>query len=170
MAYLRLTETGIVYPYTLAELRAAHPQTSFPRTLSLELLADFGVQEVQEVPPPEHDPLTQDCEELPPAGINGVWTQQWRVVAASPEDVAVRLARWRSQMVCSRAQGKLALLHADLLDIVEAWVATQDRKTQIEYAERGEWRRDWPLVVSAGAAFGLTDTDLDNLFIQAPSL
>lgn len=170
MAYLRLTETGIVYPYTLAELRAEHPQTSFPHTLSPELLADFGVQQVQEVPAPDYDPLTQDRDELPPTNISGVWTQQWQVVAASLEDVAVRLANWRAQMVCSKAQGQLALLQAGLLDAVQAWVAGQERAVQLEYLARGEWRRDWPLVIGAGAAMGLSEAQLDGLFALAATL
>ena len=167
MAYLRLTADGIVYPYTLGQLRAAHPQTSFPSTLSLEVLADFGVQWVQEVPPPDYDPLTQDRAELPPIAVDGAWTQQWQVVAASPEVVAVRLATWRAQMVCSKAQGQLALLQAGLLDAVEAWVAGQERAVQIEYLARGEWRRDWPLVIGAGAAMGLSEAQLDGLFALA---
>ena len=73
-------------------------------------------------------------------------------------------------MTCSPAQGRLALLHANLLDLVEAWVATQDRATQIEYAARTEWRRDWPLVTSAGTALGLSDSQLDDLFTLAGTL
>ncbi len=96
------------------------------------------------------------------------------VVDWSAADVAEyeaqALANRREQMMCSRAEGKLALLQVGLLDMVEAWVATQDRKTQIEYAERGEWRRTWPLVISAGTTLGLTDTDLDNLFATAGEL
>lgn len=102
------------------------------------------------------------------------WAVTFPVVFWTPEQIAEyeaqALANRRAQMVCSRAQGKLALLQADLLDTVESWVATQPRATQIEYAERGEWRRDWPLVVNAGTAMGLTDSQLDDLFTLAPTL
>ena len=167
MAYLRLTETGIVYPYTLAELRAEHPQTSFPHTLSPELLADFGVQQVQEVPAPDYDPLTQDREELPPAGVNGIWTQQWRVVAASPADVAARLARWRGQLTVTPRQARLAMQQAGLITAVTAWIAAADEATRIEWEFALEVRRDWPPITACAAALGLTDEQLDELFTLA---
>ncbi|MBP6733626.1 MAG: hypothetical protein KA142_02845 [Chromatiaceae bacterium] len=93
----------------------------------------------------------------------------WSAEAIAEYEAQARANR-PAQMVCSRAQGKLALLQADLLDTVESWVSTQPRATQIEYAERGEWRRDWPLVVNAGTAMGLTDSQLDDLFTLAPTL
>ena len=70
----------------------------------------------------------------------------------------------------SAAQGRLALLQADALDALEAWVASQDRATQIEYAARGEWRRDWPLVATGATVLGLTDGQVDDLFILAATL
>ena len=70
----------------------------------------------------------------------------------------------------SPAQGRLALLQSDLLEAVEAWIATQPRATQIEYESRTEWRRNWPLVIAAGTALGLTEAQLDALFDQAATL
>lgn len=102
---------------------------------------------------------------IPDPPAPGAWYDgtQWQVYEPT-------LEQRRAAMVCSKAQGKLALLQAGLLDTVEAWIATQPRTVQIEYEARGEWQRTWPLVVSAGLAFGLTDTDLDNLFTLAPTL
>ncbi|MBP8282895.1 MAG: hypothetical protein KAX46_03125 [Chromatiaceae bacterium] len=88
---------------------------------------------------------------------------EWQEYAQTPE-------QRRALLRCSPAQGRLALLNAGLLDAVEAWVATQSRAVQIEYASRPEWRRDWPLVANAGLAFGLTDAQLDDLFTLAPTL
>ena len=110
---------------------------------------------------PSYDPETQSL------AFDGT---DWVITARSAEEIAQALAARRANMSCSRAQGKLALLQAELLDTVEAWVATQPRATQIEYAERGEWLRTWPLVVSAGVEFGLTDTDLDDIFTLAATL
>lgn len=170
LLYLRQLADEIRYPYAPETLRTDYPHTSFPWPPPAALLAEYGVFPVMDREPPAYDPLTQDCEELPPSGINGIWTQQWRVVAASPEVVAVRLANWRAQMVCSKAQGQLALLQAGLLDAVEAWVAGQERAVQLEYLARGEWRRDWPLVIGAGAAMGLSEAQLDGLFALAATL
>lgn len=162
-------ETLAVYP-THAAIRAAWPQTSFPTHLTDAVLAELGLVPVLPAPQPAYDPLTQDRAELPPIAVDGAWNQQWQVVAASPEVVAVRLANWRAQMVCSKAQGQLALLQAGLLDAVQAWVAGQERAVQLEYLARGEWRRDWPLVIGAGAAMGLSEAQLDGLFALAATL
>lgn len=99
----------------------------------------------------------------PPAP--GAWYDgtQWQVYEPT-------LEQRRSAMSCSSAQGQLALLRAGLLDAVEAWVATQSREVQIEYAARTVWDRTWPLVVSAGAALGLSDAQMDEQFALAATL
>ena len=70
----------------------------------------------------------------------------------------------------SAAQGRLALLQVGVLDALEAWIATQPRATQIEYAARSTWRRDWPLVATGGAAMGLSEVQMDDLFKLAATL
>ena len=102
---------------------------------------------------------------IPDPPAPGAWYDgsAWQVYEPTIEQL-------REQMTCSPAQGRLALLNAGLLDAVEAWVATQSRAVQIEYASRTEWRRTWPLVISAGTTLGLTDTDLDALFAAAGAL
>ncbi len=70
----------------------------------------------------------------------------------------------------SAAQGRLALLQADALDAMEDWITTQPRTTQIEYFSRGTWRRDWPLVATGATALGLTEGQVDDLFILAATL
>jgi len=71
------TEKGALkqWPYAYAELRAAHPDTSFPREPSAELLAEYGVYEVAPTQPnPGPDKI---AVEAPPELVKGVWTQQW---------------------------------------------------------------------------------------------
>lgn len=42
---------------------------------------------VQWVEPPEFDRATQRCAETAPIEINGVWTMQWHVRDATPEEI-----------------------------------------------------------------------------------
>ena len=151
-------------------VRAAFPQTSFPSALSPQVLAEHGVYPVTQTSPPEHSAATHVVEAAPPVEVDGQWTQQWTVRGLTPEEVMTRAAARRARMKCSRAQGQLALLQAGVLDALEAWVATQSRSTQIDYAARGEWRRDWPLVATGAAALGLTEAQVDDLFILAATL
>ncbi len=170
MAYLRTTSAGVEYPYPLVKLRRDCPQTSFPQTLVPERLVDFGVHWVPDDPPPAHDAVTQDLEELPPALLEGAWSRQWRVTAAAPAAVAERLARWRAAMRVSPRQARLALRQAGLLGTVTAWIAQADEITRIEWESATEIRRDWPPIAQCGAALGLAEAQLDGLFALAASL
>ncbi len=151
-------------------VRAAFPQTSFPSALSPQVLAEHGLYPVTQTPLPEHSAATHVVEAAPPAEVDGQWTQQWTVRGLTPEEVTDRAAARRAGMRCSRAQGQLALLQAGVLDALEAWVASQDRATQIEYAARGVWRREWPLVATGAASLGMTEAQVDDLFILAATL
>lgn len=70
----------------------------------------------------------------------------------------------------TRGQFKLALLQMDLLDDVEAAIALADRATQINYAERLDFERNHPLVITMAAALGKTDAEVDALFVLAATL
>lgn len=70
----------------------------------------------------------------------------------------------------TRGQFKLALLQMDLLDDVEAAIALADRATQINYAERLDFERNHPLVITMATALGKTEAEVDALFILAATL
>ena len=72
--------------------------------------------------------------------------------------------------VVSRAQFILALLQIDLLDEVEAAIAAADRAAQINYNERLEFERSFPLIATMAAVLGKTDADIDALFVLAATL
>lgn len=72
--------------------------------------------------------------------------------------------------VISMRQARLALLGAGLLDAVEAAVAQADQAVKIEWEFTADLKRDWPTLVALSAALGLTDEQVDNLFLQASQL
>ena len=72
--------------------------------------------------------------------------------------------------VVSRAQFILALLQIDLLDEVEAAIAAADRAAQINYEERLEFERSFPLIATMAAVLGKTDAEVDALFVLAATL
>ena len=97
---------------------------------------------------------------------------------AAPESLATLIAEWETLAVnqyydastITPRQARLALLSAGLLDAVEAYVATQPRAVQVEWEFANEIRRDWPPVVNAASALGLTNTHVDALFAAAARL
>lgn len=75
------------YPYSASQLKRDNPQTSFPKDMTDEVLASWGVYPVQATQQPAYDPITQGIAEVPPLQINGRWEQQWKVYELAPEVV-----------------------------------------------------------------------------------
>lgn len=75
------------YPFGgFAALRQLHPNVSFPRDPSPELLAEWGLHPVAEVDPPASTRSTY-YDEGEPALVNGVWTMTWAERQRSQEAV-----------------------------------------------------------------------------------
>lgn len=75
----------------------------------------------------------------------------------------------------TRAQGKSALIMAGLWDDVVSYVdgitdPTEKALALVALNDTTHWQRSSPFLNSASMALGLTDEDLDNLFIQASGL
>ena len=66
--------------------------------------------------------------------------------------------------------GGLALLAAGLLPTVTAAVAAADAVAQIEWEYAQEVRRYWPTLLALQGAVGLSDAQLDALFVAAAAL
>ena len=65
-------------------------------TLTPDERVMFGVHELVETPQPTFDPEAQKVVKLDPAPVNGVWTQQWEVVALTADEINVKLAALQS--------------------------------------------------------------------------
>jgi hypothetical protein len=82
-------------------------------------------------------------------------------VAPTPPRVPVAVAM---------RQARLALEAIGKLDDVDAAIAQAGRTAQIEWEYAHEVRRDAALVIGIGAALGLTEAEIDALFIAASEL
>lgn len=67
-------------------------------------------------------------------------------------------------------QARLALLAVELLDDVEAAVAAAGRSAQIEWEYATDVQRSHPLIAAVQAAKGLSDADVDALFMAASEM
>jgi hypothetical protein len=77
--------------------------------------------------------------------------------------------------VVTRAQGKAALILANkwngVLDYVESVKdASEKSLSLVALNDTVDWHRDSPFLNSAASAIGLTDKDLDDLFIAASKI
>lgn len=78
-------------------------------------------------------------------------------VAGVPQSVTMRQAR-------------LALAATELLATVNAVVAQADEATQIEWEFAATVDRGWPTLIALQGALGLTDAQIDDLFVLAATL
>ena len=72
--------------------------------------------------------------------------------------------------VVTMAQAQLALLAAGHLDAVEAAVETMPREAQILWRKANTVVRGDPLLIELAALFGLTEADIDALFVAGSKL
>lgn len=75
----------------------------------------------------------------------------------------------------SRAQGKAALIQAGLWSAVVAYVdamtdPTEKALAQVALNDTTEWLRTSPFLNAAATALGLTETQLDDLFLTAATI
>jgi hypothetical protein len=78
-----------------------------------------------------------------------------------PPGVPRQVPRW---------QARRALLNAGLLDAVEAAVAAADRHVQITWEDAPNIVRDSPFIAAIGPSLGLTDAQIDALFVAAAQI
>lgn len=92
--------------------------------------------------------------------------------AGVPSEVldAAELDSRRAAMSCTPRQARRALDEADLLDSVEAYIATAPKAVQIDWEYASSFRRDYGAITTAGTALGMTDSQIDDLFIAAMTL
>jgi hypothetical protein len=82
MSYVKASgQTIVEYPYSLAKLKADNPNTSFPREVSDELLAEFGVYPVLDTEQPTPGEFERVVEALPMFS-DGAWRKQWTLAVA----------------------------------------------------------------------------------------
>lgn len=87
-----------------------------------------------------------------------VWADGWE---EGPEPVPFEV---------TRAQGKLALLNAGLLANAQAAATTAGQAAEIAFNDALTYERTSPTLNALATALGLSNGDLDSLFIAASKL
>lgn len=139
-----------------------------------ELAASKGAWLVLvDTPRPEYDPMTHGLREAPPLADSFQCTRQWEVFPLPAEEAAANAAALIPRSVTMR-QARLALLGAGKLAAVDAAIDAMGEPTktaariELEYA--GEVQRHNGFVAALGPALGLTDAQIDALFVAAAGL
>ena len=146
MAYIN-TKTGR-YPLSAADVRAAHPNTSFPaEVVNFEAaIAVIGYAVVQQVPQPVVA-YTQNITEGAPKKTDGDYIQTWVISKASDEEVTQRTA---SQLANVRQERSQLLADCDWTQLPDAtvdqsiWAAYRQALRDISLQPGFPWNVTWP--------------------------
>lgn len=65
---------------THSEIRQACPNTSFPSSLTDEMIAHSGFFVVKDAPTPSYNALTQRIERTPPDQLDDEWIAGWKII------------------------------------------------------------------------------------------
>lgn len=146
----------------ISTIRKEFPNVSIPNGADL---VEFGYEKLIETSRPEYDIATQKLTE----GLDG-YTQTWTIVSLTEEEIEEAFKASVPQVITKR-QIRLALHQSDLLDTVETAIEnSNDMVLKIDYADADEIRRDWQSMLTLSNELGLTEKQVDNLFILAGSL
>lgn len=138
---------------------------------------------IVETEQPDYNAVTQIVTEASPALISGVWTQQWDIVelyaTQEARDAAIAAETERLRLASIPAsvtmrQARLALHAAGLLSGVDAAIASMQEPAKtaatIEWEYASAVERNAGLVPAMAAALGMSEADIDDLFITAATL
>ena len=124
---------GVAQDYTIGQLRKDNPNTSFPRIITEELLAEYGVYPAVHGAMPSYNETTQKVTQNAAATeVDGVWTYGYTVEALTDEEVTAVLAQ--------KASGVRAVRDAKLAET--DWHALSDVTMSAEMAAYRQALRD----------------------------
>ena len=99
-----------------------------------------------------------------------MWTPDPSILITAEMKAAAVQEALRSQMVVSRFQARAALHLAGHLPAVESAIAAADPITQMAWKDAQEFRRNSPTILAMASALGMSDAQVDDLFIAASEI
>lgn len=150
----------------LKKVREARPNISLPKDPTEQQLLEIGIAVV--VDTIFDIPLGSKYAGSSVQLLDDVYTRVYTYTALTAEEIAEAYNISIPKSVSPR-QARLALLQATLLDEVEA-LLINDRTMQIWWEYSLEIDRNSEHIIAMGTALGLTDLQLDDLFVLAASL
>ena len=96
--HLKITN-GQPETYSIGQLRRDNPNTSFPKSPSDALLADWGVYSYTMQDQPVYDHFTQTIQRLDITQVDGAWVQGWEIVSIPTEDASRNTRNQRDSLL-----------------------------------------------------------------------
>lgn len=148
--YVKVNDGAIdSFPYGLTQLRRDNPSTSFPKSLTEELLNSFGVYTVQFDDAPSYDERTQKAEQATtPSEQDGNWVIGWTVSSKTDAEIAEYDTQQANRM---RSERNMRLQGTDYLALSDNTLTTEMatyRQALRDITSHANWPylndSDWP--------------------------
>lgn len=122
------TKEIVEYPYRFTKIFEECPNTSFPKLMDADLLADYGIYTVSQSGLPEFDSLTQMIQE-----VNPIWDDSKQCYRQSFEVVPITEEKHQQELrnLIIKLEGQITQrrLREAVLGSDNGWLVSQD--TQI---------------------------------------
>ena len=135
------------YPYTLGMLRKDNHNVSFPKVMTDEIFAQFGVVRVTPTPRPEYD-HTKEFN-VTAEQVNGAWVEKWVATDVSAEEIAQRTENQANNV---RAERNQKLSQSDWTqgkdiadDVSTAWATYRQALRDVPAQAGFPWTVTWPI-------------------------
>lgn len=143
--YVKLNNGAVSeFPYSLGQLKAEHPNTSFPAEPTAQCLAEYEVFSVVRTPAPVIDSrthqLTQGVEL-----IDGKWTQVWTSVQLPENEAGANIRNERNRRLADCDWTQLGDSPLDA-DGKLAWQLYRETLRMVPQQPDFPWDVQWPPV------------------------
>jgi hypothetical protein len=136
------------FPYSLADLQQANPNTSFPANDDAAY-AEFGMLRVFNSTPPAYDENTQYLQQGTPVFDTEAnrWAQVWQVVSLTAEEIQ---QRYDATAEAIRSERNAALAKSDWTQLAdssankEAWAIYRQALRDVTAQSGFPWTITWP--------------------------
>lgn len=133
------------YPYTLGMLRKDNPNVSFPKNISDETLAQFGVVRVSPKEKPAYDHTKNVSVTV--EQVNGSWVEKWVSTNLSAEEIAERVANESANVRAERDELLSACDWTQIADApvdASAWATYRQALRDVPSQNGFPWDVVWP--------------------------
>lgn len=138
------------FPYGLTQLRRDNPNTSFPKSMTEDMLNSFGVYSVQFEDVPSYNERTQKAEQATtPSEQDGSWVISWTVSSKTDAEVA---EYDEDQAASMRSERNTRLQATDYLALSDNTMTTEMatyRQALRDITSHANWPHlnddDWPV-------------------------
>lgn len=145
--FVKITNGQAQANYTIGDLRKDHPNVSFPRNISDEVLAAYNVFRVKELPAPDYNSRTHRLVTQAPALVDGVWTVSRVAVAKDQAQIDNETAQVAANV---RAERDSKLANSDWTQVADApvdqtaWATYRQALRDMPEQNGFPWDIQWP--------------------------